>query len=66
MKKNIGKIDKIVRIVIGAGITIAGVYFKSWWGLVGIIPLATALIGTCPLYCPLGISTCPLKSNNEA
>lgn len=57
MKSNIGKIDKIVRIAIGAGIAVLGIYFKSWWGLLALIPLATAAIGTCPLYLPFGIST---------
>ncbi len=57
MKKNIGISDRWVRIVIGLAIGAAGLYFKSWWGLVGLIPLSTALIRTCPLYLPFRIST---------
>jgi len=57
MKMNIGITDRWIRVVIGLAIVAAGVYFKSWWGLVGLAPLATALIRTCPLYLPFGIST---------
>ncbi len=57
MKSNMGSTDRIIRIVLGLIIVGVGFYFKSWWGAVGIIPLATAGIGWCPLYCPLKIST---------
>jgi hypothetical protein len=62
MKKNIGITDKWIRVVIGLAIGVAGIYFKSWWGLIGLIPLATALINWCPLYLPFGISTRRSKS----
>lgn len=62
MKKNIGITDRWIRIVIGLAIAAIGIYFKSWWGLVGIVPLSTALIKTCPLYLPFGISTRRIKS----
>ncbi|SDC18897.1 YgaP family membrane protein [Williamwhitmania taraxaci] len=58
MKKNVGMIDKVVRIVIGVAILAAGVYYQNWWGLVGIIPLATAFTGSCGLYGLIGVSTC--------
>jgi len=58
MIKNVGSTDKIVRIVIGVLIGAAGFYFKSWLGLIGIVPIFTALIGWCPLYLPFGIKTC--------
>jgi len=58
MKCNVGKTDKIIRIILGLAIGAAGYYFKSWWGLIGIIPVFTALIGWCPLYFPFGIRTC--------
>jgi hypothetical protein len=57
MKKNMGITDKWIRLAIGLAIGVAGIYFKSWWGLVGLIFLGTALINWCPLYLPLGIST---------
>lgn len=61
MKKNVGKTDKIVRIVIGVVILAVGYYFRSWWGLIGIVPILTAAIGWCPAYLPFGISTCKAK-----
>lgn len=57
MKKNVGRNDKIVRIVLGLVIGALGFYYKSWWGLVGIVPLGTAFINFCPLYLPFKIST---------
>lgn len=61
MKKNIGNIDTIIRIIIGLGIGAAGWYYNSWLGLVGIVPLLTAAFGFCGLYALLGISTCKKK-----
>jgi hypothetical protein len=58
MKCNVGKTDKIIRWVIGLGILGAGAYFKSWLGLLGLIPIITAIIGWCGLYMLFNISTC--------
>lgn len=58
MKINIGGADKILRIVLGISIIVIGFVFKSWWGVIGVVPLLTAFLGTCPLYLPFGISTC--------
>lgn len=63
MKTNIGTTDRIVRVVIGLAIIALGVYYQSWWGAVGVIPLITALTGFCGLYVPLGISTCKRRTN---
>lgn len=57
MKHNVGNADKIIRWIIGIVIAGLGIYFKSWWGLIAIVPIATALFSFCPLYAPLGIST---------
>jgi len=64
MKANVGGIDRIVRI--GAGLALLSLLFildgaSRWWGLVGLVPLATGLFSFCPLYPLLGISTCPLE-----
>lgn len=59
MKCNIGKADKIIRFILGGAIIIAGIIFKSWLGLIGLIPIITALVGWCPLYYPFKISTSP-------
>lgn len=61
--KNVGTIDRILRIVAGLAIGAAGLYFKSWWGLVGIVPLLTATLGICPAYLPFGLSTCRIKKS---
>ena len=57
MKGNVGSIDRLLRIILGLIIAILGVVFDSWWGLVGIIPLATGIFQFCPFYVPLKIST---------
>ncbi len=57
MKMNVGGADKYVRLALGIAIGAAGIYFKSWWGAVAIIPFVTAFTGLCPLYKLLGITT---------
>lgn len=57
MVKNIGKIDTIIRLVVGLAIGAWGIYAKSWWGLIGIVPVLTSFIKFCPLYLPCGINT---------
>jgi len=57
MKCNVGKTDRIIRVILGTGIIAIGVYLKSWWGAIGIMPIFTAAIGWCPAYLPFGIST---------
>lgn len=58
MKKNVGGTDRLLRVVAGLAIMGGGVYFQSWWGAVGVMPIFTALLGWCPPYAMLGISTC--------
>ena len=63
MKPNEGKVDRILRIAIGLGLlSLVFVGPETMWGLVGIVPLATGLIGFCPLYKILGFDTCPLAT----
>ncbi|SFK65904.1 YgaP family membrane protein [Shimia haliotis] len=59
--KNVGSIDKILRIVIGAALILGALMGYGLWMWIGVIPLATSLLGTCPLYTILGIRTCPLN-----
>ena len=61
MKKNVGGVDRGVRVVLGLAIIAAGVAYGSWWGAVGVVLLVTALIGWCPPYAMLGINTCKAK-----
>ncbi len=63
MKCNVGKTEQKVRIGIGAVILLLGLYFKSWWWLIGLVPIITGAIGYCPLSDALGISTC--KNENK-
>ncbi len=57
MTHNVGNTDKTVRIVIAIIIAATGIYFKSWWGLLAIVPLATAFTGFCPVYRLFNINT---------
>jgi hypothetical protein len=57
-------IERAVRVLLGIGLlSLVFVGPKTLWGLIGIIPLATGLIGSCPLYTVLGMSTCPMKKS---
>ena len=60
MKQNVGKADKMIRIILGLVIIIAGFAIPQvgWFGLIGIIPLFTGLVNWCPLYSIFGIKTC--------
>lgn len=61
MKANEGKIDRILRVVVGLGLlSLIFVGPQTMWGLVGIVPLLTGAIGFCPLYRVFGLNTCPL------
>jgi hypothetical protein len=60
MVKNVGGADKMLRIVVGLALLSLIFILQGnarWWGLIGLIPLGTALIGWCPAYLPFGIST---------
>lgn len=65
LAKNVGGIDRILRIVVGLAL-IAGFFLNAeasmrWLYLIGIIPLATGLMQTCPLYSLIGVNTCRVK-----
>ena len=57
MKKNIGNTDRWFRVILGIVIAVLGIVYHSWWGLLAVIPLGTAMIKVCPAYLPFGIST---------
>lgn len=62
MQANVGGVDKILRI--GAGVVLIGLGLAGIgapWTFIGVVPLATGLMGWCPLYPLLGLNTCPLK-----
>jgi hypothetical protein len=62
---NVGGIDRILRIIVGLAL-ITGFFLNAdaswrWLYLLGVVPLATGLLSTCPIYSLLGLSTCPVK-----
>ena len=62
LKQNVGTADRAIRVVLGVALlALVFVGPRTPWGLVGLIPLTTALLGRCPLYALLGISTCPVR-----
>ena len=63
MKTNVGGADKILRIVAGIALLAWAVFGGPVWAWIGIVPLATGLLGWCPAYTLLGIKTCPMKKD---
>ncbi|HUH37554.1 MAG TPA: DUF2892 domain-containing protein [Spongiibacteraceae bacterium] len=63
MKANLGSLDSIARVVVGAVLMVlAAIGTVGWWGWLGAILVVTGLIRFCPLYALFGLSSCPLKS----
>lgn len=61
MKVNVGNVDRVIRVLLG--VALLSLFFLAegnlkWLGLIGLVPIATALMRFCPLYTVLGISTC--------
>ena len=64
MQKNVGTLDRILRILVGI-VLVALALFQpgAWWGWIGVIPLITAFVGWCPAYRLLGLRTCPIEKS---
>lgn len=63
---NEGTVDRTLRVVLGlALLSLVFVGPRTAWGYLGIVPLATGLMGTCPLYSILGISSCPVRTGTR-
>lgn len=65
--RNEANLERVARVAAGVGIlslTVVGP--KSLWGLIGVVPLMTGLLGSCPLYTVLGISTCPVEKKTPS
>ena len=59
MKRNVGNTDRAIRIIVGLSLVVLALMGSiDWWGYLGIIPLLAGVVGNCPLYTILGISTC--------
>ena len=54
---NVGKTDRAIRLVAGVAIVAAGLYYQSWWGAIGLVPLLTGAFKYCPMYQLRDIST---------
>ncbi len=61
MQKNVGGIDNIARIVVGIALIVWAIAGGPVWAWIGVLPLATGLLGWCPAYTLLGIKTCQMK-----
>ena len=60
-------IDRVVRIALG--LTLLAMVFagpRTPWGWIGVVPLLTGLLGSCPIYAMLGIGTCPIDTKSRA
>jgi hypothetical protein len=65
--KNEGILDRTLRVIVGlAVLSLTVVGPQTLWGLFGLVPLGTGLVGYCPLYTVLGIRTCPPSGATEA
>lgn len=67
LPRNEHTIERVIRVLIG--LAVLSLYFvgpKTAWGLVGLLPLITGAIGSCPVYTLFGISTCPTRENKAA
>jgi hypothetical protein len=65
MKKNVCASDRIIRIILGLVIIAWGIYAENWFGLIGIVPLMTALLNWCPFYMPFKLSTIKRGDNKQ-
>lgn len=65
LNTNVGTVDRTLRLTAGVIIVALGVYYQSWWGVVGIVPLFTGTFRWCPAYLPFGISTCRTPSAQD-
>lgn len=68
MKKNVGGIDRILRIVLGLGLIAFALLSSSpyaMYGWIGVVPLLTAFVSFCPAYLLIGLSTCPCETKKS-
>ncbi len=63
LKVNEHRIERVARVVLGVALVgLAAMGTIGVWGYIGVVPILTGALGTCPLYTLLGISTCPVKT----
>lgn len=66
MKRNVGGLDRGFRIALGLVILGLGIWARSWWGALGLVPLLTGVFAWCPVYVPFGTSSCAKPSDAKA
>ena len=66
MLKNVGNIDRVFRILLGVAIFSVGYIYSSWWGIIGVVPIAVGLTARCPIFSIFGWSTCKVKDTPKA
>ena len=66
LPRNEATLDRAVRVALGIALLLLTVVGpKTMWGLVGLVPLLTGALGSCPLYTLFGISTCQVKTQSK-
>jgi len=65
MKRNICGDEEIFRAMLGIVIMLAGFFYESWWGAIGLIPFATAVIGYCPINQAMNHSSCSIHTSTR-
>jgi hypothetical protein len=68
MQINVGPFDRVIRLLVGLVVlsfVLTGESAARWLGLIGLVPLATALAGSCPVYALFGAATCPIRRKGE-
>jgi hypothetical protein len=58
MKVNVGTIDRGLRIGVGLAAMALGIFYETWWGALGLVPLITAFVRWCPAYSIFGVTSC--------
>lgn len=64
MQINVGNVDRVIRVAVGLALLSLPFWLDTpwrWLGLIGLIPVLTGLLGSCPAYRLLGLNTCPLR-----
>jgi hypothetical protein len=64
MESNVCGTEKVFRALLGIVIIAAGIFYGSWWGAIGLIPLLTAVIGYCPVSHALHFTSCSVRTSN--
>jgi len=65
LKTNEHPVERVLRVALGValvGMAVSGTI--GAWGYIGVVPLLTGALGSCPLYSIFGISTCPVKTKH--